>query len=213
MPPGRVARSVRGATRPRRRIRLDNDQRRAQLLELAKRAFSDRSYDEVSIDDLARKAGISKGLLYHYFPTKRAFYVAAISEAARVLVERTETDPSRPPIERLREGLDVFHAYVARHGSKYAAILRGGVGSDRDVFDIIDGARELFIRRIIEGLGLGEPSPLLHGALRGWIGFLEVTVLDWLEKRRIDRIALRELQLEVLLAAIRAAVGAAPDET
>ena len=55
MPP-RAVRSARGAARPRRRIRLDNDQRRAQLLELAKRAFSDRSYDEVSIDDLAKVA-------------------------------------------------------------------------------------------------------------------------------------------------------------
>src|SRR5262245_25940442 len=122
------------------RSRLGPDARRAQLLELGIAVFSEQPYDEVSIDDLARKARISKGLLYHYFPTKRAFYVAAISEAARVLVERTETDPSRPPIERLRHGLDVFHAYVGRHGSKYAAILRAGVGSDRDVFEIVDRA-------------------------------------------------------------------------
>ena len=85
MPPVRKAirRIARTAVRGKRtRIRLETDERRAQLLELAKRAFSDRSYDDVSIDDLAREAKISKGLLYHYFPTKRDLYVAGLSEIA-----------------------------------------------------------------------------------------------------------------------------------
>ena len=84
MPPRRpIRRLVRAAVAPRkRRIRLDNDERRAQLLTLARQAFSDRSYDDVSIDDLAREAKISKGLLYHYFPTKRDLYVAGLHEIA-----------------------------------------------------------------------------------------------------------------------------------
>ncbi|MBP6848431.1 MAG: helix-turn-helix transcriptional regulator, partial [Kofleriaceae bacterium] len=74
----RLAKAVARVTkrRPGRRIRLDNDARRAQLLELGQKAFAERTYDEVSIDDIARAAGISKGLLYHYFPTKRDLYVA-----------------------------------------------------------------------------------------------------------------------------------------
>src|SRR3569832_559439 len=71
----------RGQRRP--RVRLDNDARRAQLLLLARKAFSDRSYDEVSIDGLARGAKISKGLLYHYLATKRGLEVAAVSEGVR----------------------------------------------------------------------------------------------------------------------------------
>ena len=71
------------------RARLDVDERRRQLVELGLDLFGSRSYDEVSIDELAAAAGISKGLLYHYFPTKRDFYVATVREAAAQLVART----------------------------------------------------------------------------------------------------------------------------
>src|SRR5512143_3545076 len=109
MPPRRpVRRLVRAAldARPRRRVRLDNDERRAQLLALARKAFSDRSYDDVSIDDLAREAKISKGLLYHYFPTKRDLYVAGLREIAEELVQRVTNIPTEgPPIARVRAGI------------------------------------------------------------------------------------------------------------
>src|SRR3954471_4454773 len=104
----RVAKvATRGQRRP--RVRLDNDARRAQLLLLARKAFSDRSYDEVSIDDLAREAKISKGLLYHYFPTKRDLYVGGLRQIADELVERVTSIPKDlAPIERVRAGLTAF---------------------------------------------------------------------------------------------------------
>ena len=73
------------------RARLEVDERRAQLVRLGIDLFAARAYDEVSIDELARAAGVSKGLLYHYFPTKRDFYVATVSEASRELPDVTPT--------------------------------------------------------------------------------------------------------------------------
>ena len=105
---------------PRRRIRLDNDQRRAQLLELAKTAFSGRAYDDVSIDDLARVAGISKGLLYHYFPTKRDLYVAGLTEIADELVDAcTNVPDDLPPIERVRQSIDAYLDHIGRHAPSF----------------------------------------------------------------------------------------------
>ena len=78
------ARRSRGAARGKRRIRLDTDERKAQLLALGRQAFAERTYDDVSIDDIAKSAGISKGLLYHYFPTKRDLYIAGLREIAKV---------------------------------------------------------------------------------------------------------------------------------
>src|ERR1041385_6097022 len=110
----RLVRAAAG-TRPKRRIRLDNDERRAQLLTLARKAFSDRSYDEVSIDDLAREAKISKGLLYHYFPTKRDLYVAGLREIAEELVQKsTAIPPNLAPIERVRTGLDAYLEHITQ---------------------------------------------------------------------------------------------------
>src|SRR4051794_34416347 len=96
-----AAKKARGK-RPPARTRLEVDERRAQLLELGLGLFSARPYDDVAIEDLAAAAGISKGLLYHYFPTKRDFYAAAIGEAARRLLDATIPREEDPPLERLR---------------------------------------------------------------------------------------------------------------
>jgi AcrR family transcriptional regulator len=188
------------------RTRLEVDERRAQLLALGLEHFSARAYDEVSIDDMAHAAGISKGLVYHYFPTKRHFYVAVIREAARTLLDRTLPDPSAPPLERLRIGIDAYLDYVDQHGAAYVALFRGGIGSDADVARILEETRTKFLERLLEGLPVPSPGPLVRVTLRGWIGFVEATILDWAERREIDRAALRDLLAAVLPEAVQVAL-------
>ena len=97
-----------------RRARLSTDARREQLVALGVEMFSERPFDEVSIDDIAASAGISKGLLYHYFPSKRDFYVAVVRHSADEMQAVTETDPDLAPLERLSTGLDKLPG-VRRH--------------------------------------------------------------------------------------------------
>jgi AcrR family transcriptional regulator len=212
VPPGRVARSVRGATRPRRRIRLDNDQRRAQLLELAKRAFSDRSYDEVSIDDLARVAGISKGLLYHYFPTKRDLYVAGLREIADELVEAVlRVASGLLPMDRVRASVDAYLEHIARHSRAFVALMRGGIGSDPEVAAVVDSVRTRLFDKLLSGSALASlvtSDPRLETAMRGWIGFVEAASIDWCANPRLSQAELRDLMTAVLLEVIRVAVPA-----
>src|SRR5688572_26678846 len=119
----RAVKTARAArSRPKRRVRLDTDQRRTQLLELAKAAFSVRAYDDVSIDDLAREAKISKGLLYHYFPTKRDLYVAGLREIADELVAAVTAVPvDLAPIERVRASLDAYLGHITRHSRAFVS--------------------------------------------------------------------------------------------
>jgi AcrR family transcriptional regulator len=166
----------------RRRVRLDNDARRAQLLLLARKAFSDRSYDDVSIDDLAREAKISKGLLYHYFPTKRDLYIAGLSQIADELVARVTAIPTDlPPAER----------------------VRGGIGSDPEVAAVVEGVRRRLADRFLEGSPF---APMLAGnvrfgyAVRGWIGFVEHVSIDWCDDPKLDRVQLRNLLSQILFA-------------
>jgi AcrR family transcriptional regulator len=100
----------------RKRARLEVDERREQLLTIGLEAFATSAYDVVSIDDVARAAHVSKGLLYHYFPTKRAFYAAVVERAASQLLERTDIPPTLPPGERLRTSLEAYLAFVSAHG-------------------------------------------------------------------------------------------------
>ena len=148
----------------------------------------------MSIDRIAQAAGISKGLLYHYFPTKRDFYVACLDEAARQLVERTRVDEGSPE-ERARRSLDAYLDYVAAHGPAYVALLRGGIGFDPEVAAIVERTRTHFVERILEGIGVGEPDPLLRAALRGFIGFVEAASLDWVAHRDLERAVVRDLLL------------------
>ncbi|HEX3344470.1 MAG TPA: helix-turn-helix domain-containing protein, partial [Polyangiaceae bacterium] len=132
------------------RTRLDVEERRRQLVALGMELFTRRTYDDVSIDELAQAAGISKGLLYHYFPSKRHLYVETVREAARELLERTATPEGMDPLDRLRAGLDAYVDYVGKHGKPYAALLRSGVGADREVTKIVDATRAAFAARLVE---------------------------------------------------------------
>lgn len=210
MPPTRAVRRV---ARPRRRIRLDNDQRRAQILELAKRAFSDRAYDDVSIDELARVAGISKGLLYHYFPTKRDLYVAGLREIADELVEAiTRVPGDLAPAVQVQASVDAYLAHIARHSRPFVALMRGGIGSDPEVASVVESVRT----RLFDKFLVGSPfANLLAGdvrfetAVRGWIGFVEAASIDWCANPRLSRTELCELMTQVLFEILRVVMPAA----
>jgi AcrR family transcriptional regulator len=216
MPPRRAARNliraarrhVRAARQPKRRIRLETDERRAQLLALARKAFSDRSYDEVSIDDLAREARISKGLLYHYFPTKRDLYVAGLSEIAEELVQRMMSVPDDlPPIERIRAGLDAYLDHVHAHARSFVSLMRGGIGSDPEVSAVVESVRtrlfERFLSRSPFSPELAESNPTVAIGIRGWMGFVEAASIDWCGNPRMSRDELRELLTKILVEILK----------
>jgi len=192
---------ARGAPKA-RRIRLDNDERRAQLLTLAKASFSTRAYDDVSIDDLARDARISKGLLYHYFPTKRDLYVAGLREIADELVGAITSIPEDlAPIERVRAGLDAYLDHITRVPQAFVSLMRGGIGSDPEVAAVIEGVRTRLFEQFLHGTPF---APVLAGnarfetAVRGWIGFVEYATIEWCVKPRLTREELRDLFTEIL---------------
>ncbi|CAN5759917.1 TetR/AcrR family transcriptional regulator [soil metagenome] len=187
---------------PEPRLRLETEERRAQLIALGREHCGARAYDDVSIDAIAAAAGISKGLLYHYFPTKRAYYAATIREAAALVVACTETDESMPPLARLHAGLDGYLTYVRDHAKAYATLLRSGIGVDPEIARIVDETRATFIARLTAGF---EPGLLLRSAtaalaLRGWIGFAEAVSLGWTEAIAAGSPAPSQEQVSALLA-------------
>lgn len=210
--PSRVRRTRRAPLR-RTRIRLGNDARRAQLLELGMRVFAESTYDEVSIDDLARAAGISKGLLYHYFPTKRDLYLAGLRHVAGELLERLDVSKLQvAPIERIRHGIDAYLSFVSERARSYVALMRGGIGSDPEVLKIVEEVREQLVDRMFTGPGSPLASserrtPLARTTLRGWLGFAEAASLDWLTHGDLSQTQVRDLLVDMLLPTLRIAMG------
>lgn len=196
---------------PRDRARLQVDERRSQLLELGLQLFAEHSYDELGIDDIARAAGISKGLLYHYFPSKRDYYVEVVRRAAGLLLERTEVAAVDVSAESLHHGLDAYLDFVEQHARSYVALVRGGVGSDPEVVQLLEDTRRTIAERILSRISSEQAPPLLRAALRGWIGMVEAASLDWLERKDVSREQLRDLLAQLLLAALVAAGATLPE--
>lgn len=192
------------------RRRMGVEERRQQLISVALELFSHRSPDEVSIDEIAATAGISRPLVYHYFPGKLSLYEAALRRAAEDLAERF-TEPRQGPLgARLLRVMGRFFDFVDEHGPGFSALMRGGpaVGSTA-TNALIDSVRQAAYEQILLHLDIARPSARLELVVRSWVSLAESTALIWLDGRRVPREEL-ELQLVHDFAALTA-VSAAYD--
>jgi AcrR family transcriptional regulator len=184
--------------------RLDVDERRRQLLDLGARLFASHAYDELSMAEIAREAGISKALLYHYFPSKQAYFAATLEQAAAELAETTQPDSDLPPVEQLAASLDAYLSWIERNSDAYSKLIQS-VGAVAEVRELVERVRNGTADRILAGIAPGgPPSPALRAAVRGWLWFMDGAVLDWLEHRDMDRARLHGLLLGTLLGAVTA---------
>jgi AcrR family transcriptional regulator len=185
--------------------RLGVDERRRRLLELGAELFTRHGYEELSMARIAREAGISKALLYHYFPSKQAYFAATLEQAAAELAEVTQPDPEKPPVEQLAGSLDAYLGWVERHMGAYDKLIRS-FGAVPEVRELVERVRDETAERILAGLSPDkDPAPPLRAAVRGWLWFIDGVVLDWIAHRDIDRRQLHGLLLGTLLGAVTAA--------
>jgi AcrR family transcriptional regulator len=201
---------------------LDVEERRAQLVELGLQTFASRTYDEVSIEDVARAAGISKGLLFHYFPTKRAYFVACLRESTKRLLAHMEgvaAPPGSPPIEHLKLALDAYLDYVRARGRAYTALMRSTVSVDPEIAEVVDRTRATLLATLTGGISevfpTAKTSPILDLALTGWIGLAETMSIAWVERADGDvshtgapsRTEVRDVLVTALVALVGTATG------
>jgi AcrR family transcriptional regulator len=189
--------------------RMPVDERRGQLLELGAELFARHSFAELSMARIAREAGISKALLYHYFPTKQDFFLATLQQAAEEVRRRTEPDPELPLGDALAGSLDAFLGWIEENETAYRKLLESA-GSVPEVGALIDEVRDRTSARILEGLGAGaDPPPRMRAAARAWLWFMDGAILDWLEHCDLSRAELRDFLLGSLAGALTAAGWAA----
>jgi AcrR family transcriptional regulator len=185
--------------------RLPVDERRRRLLELGAELFARHSYDELSMARIAREAGISKALLYHYFPSKQELFEATLADAAERLRRVTEPDPELPPLEALSRSVYAFLTWVEDNELAYRKLMQSA-GSVAGVRALIDEVRDRTSARILDGLGAGgEPPPKARAAVRAWLWYMDGVILDWLEHRDLERGDVRDLLLGSLAGALAAA--------
>ncbi len=182
---------------------MQNDERRALLLETATRLFAEHGYDVLSMAQIAREAKISKALLYHYFPSKHKLFEAALMSGAEDLRARTRPDPSRPPAEQVSATLDAFLAWVQERPLAYAKMLESA--GAREVRETMTRVRDETAQVILAGLGRDGQRPATRAAVFGWLAFLDAAILDWIEHRDMTREELHGMLLGAFAGALTAA--------
>ncbi len=185
--------------------RLDSDERRARLLELGRALFTRHPYDELSMAAIAREAGISKALLYHYFPSKREFFVATLQDAAAQLARRVQPDPAAPAAEQLATALAAWLGWVDANRDVYGRLVRGATAAP-EVRELVDAVRDRTAALILARLwGDGAPPARLRAAVRGWLWFMDGACLDWVEHGDLEREELHGLLVRALGGLVTAA--------
>jgi AcrR family transcriptional regulator len=184
--------------------RLGVDERRRRLLAIGADVFTRYAYDELSMAAIAREAGISKALLYHYFPSKQAFFQATLEQAAAELAERVRPADDLAPAEQLMGGLDGFLAWIEENETAYRKLMQS-VASVPEARELVERVRHETADLILAGLTEGqEPPPELRTAVRAWLWFMDGACLEWLERRDMERAQVLGLLLGTLLGAITA---------
>ncbi|PJM95930.1 TetR/AcrR family transcriptional regulator [Streptomyces sp. CB01373] len=166
--------------------RLSVEERRAQLLDAALSLFAHRAPEEVSLDDVAEAAGVSRPLVYRYFPGgKQQLYEAALRSAAEELRHCFDEPQEGPPLPRLARALDRYLAFVDQHDAGFTALLQGGsVAETSRTTAIVDGVRRAAAERILSHLEVADPGPRLRMTVRMWITAVEAASLIWLDEEK-----------------------------
>ncbi|WP_149362003.1 TetR/AcrR family transcriptional regulator [Lolliginicoccus suaedae] len=187
-----------------KRTRLAPGQRRAQLIELGLALLREKPIEEISVEDIAAQAGVSKGLLFHYFGSKNEFQAALVQAVTHQLLDATQPDYSRTPLRALEAALDSYISFVEQAPNLYISMLRGALSNMPAMVASVEASRASIAERIlalVTSLGIDDTTAL-RVSLRGWIALVEEAVIDWLTKRELERGELIELLTGALIGVI-----------
>ena len=163
-----------------RRTRLSPDERRAQLVALGVGALASGPLEALTIESLAAAAGVSRGLVIHYFDTKDGLHRAVVRTACDAMLHATQPDESLAPLDRLHDTLTRLVRFVRDHRLTFHSLVRGAASGDPEVRELVEEIRTVQTGWLIQAfLELGTPdSERLRIALRSWVAFAEQTLVD-----------------------------------
>ncbi|QIK77368.1 TetR/AcrR family transcriptional regulator [Nocardioides piscis] len=155
---------------------MSADDRRRQLVAIGLGRLVDVPIQDLSLDQVAAEAGISRGLLFHYFPTKTDFYLACIAAAGRRILRNTAPEPMDPGPVQVRTMVTAMVEQIDRRRSFYLTLVHGSGVADPRVSEVYDSVRSVSTDRVIAALELPATSgPLVHA----WWAYVEDRALSW----------------------------------
>lgn len=179
------------------RLRRTADDRRAQLVRIGLELLPTTPVQELTIDEVARRAGISRSLLFHYFATKRDYYTAVTRAAADLLWEHLLPPSGTPPEQQVSGMLDRYVGWVETYRESHLAFVRGAGGGDPWVSEVYEETRARLVEVALEALGLPDDA-LCRQLVLAWFAFTEDLVGQWTREPTMSRADLLTLLRDVL---------------
>ena len=187
------------------RRRLDPHLRREQLLDTAAALFAAKPYEDVQMDDIAARAGVSRATLYHYYPSKRDLYIAIFKRASDRFLARVSPDRQLPLAEQLAAGLEAHIQSFVDHPFEAVAINRGALSDDPAIQAIISKELNVVGQRLVNELvAEGHPRNVTEIAVEGWLAFVRAACVKWIQSQNISRTDLTEMCLRAFDCALGA---------
>jgi AcrR family transcriptional regulator len=179
------------------RLRRSAGDRRAQLVQIGLELLPTTPVQELTIDEVARRAGISRSLLFHYFATKRDYYTAVTRAAADLLWEHLTPPRGTSPEEQVSGMLDRYVGWVETFRESHLAFVRGAAGGDPWVSEVYEETRGRLVEVALTALEL--PDDLRRRQLvLAWFAFTEDLVGQWVQEPTMTRGELLDLLRDVL---------------
>ena len=169
---------------PARRLRLSHDERRRQLLGIGLAKLVEKPIADLSIDEVAAEAGISRSLLFHYFPTKRDFYRACIEAAGRRILRNTRPDPTVPAEQQVASMVRRFVEQIERRRAFYLSLVHGTGAADVPLVEVYDAIWDEATSRVMTALDL---APAARPVVHAWWAYVEDRALTWSGEPRARR--------------------------
>jgi AcrR family transcriptional regulator len=184
---------------------MNVDERRREVIEAGSRLFAERAFEEISMRQIAEAAGISKGLLYHYFPSKTELFKAAVEEHATELQRLIEPAGTGNPLEQLSRTLDGYLAWIQANARAWSKLMQSA-NTLPEARAIVETFQARTLEQILASVTTNKtPRPALRTALKGWLGYIDAAILDWIENHDLKREQLRDLLLSAFGASLHAA--------
>jgi AcrR family transcriptional regulator len=190
---------------PRVRTRMEPEARRGQILACARRVFGERPYAAVSLADIAREAGVARGLVNHYFGGKRELYVEVLREVIAIPDSVLAKLPKGTLEERAAGVIDRFLSVVQRHRGIWLVAV-DSISHDPGVESVMREAEEVTVTQLLRALGIdpvteaGEP---LRATCRALGAMARSATNEWLNRGALSRQQTVDLLVGVLLLIVR----------
>ena len=187
------------------RRRLEPAARRESILAAARTVFIANDYADASMEAVAKQAGVTTGLVNHYFGTKRGLYLAVIEDLAAGLPAMVRADTEDLPLAAMVDrNMNAFLDAFERNEEAWSMLLgaQGGAGRDPAVSAIVARARDATVMRMAANHAGDEPSEELLLALRAFQGAAETAATEWLRRGRATREQVHELLTRTLISMV-----------